>query len=56
MTLTDEVDSLRRVVVRAPFQVVHDDTAYGPNEVVEVPEALALEWLFYGWVTGDAKG
>jgi hypothetical protein len=37
------------VVVKPPFQVVHDGTVYGPNEIAHVPEGVAALWITCGW-------
>jgi len=39
------------VHVLEPFQVGHDGVVYGPDDVVEVPQALAAEWRESGWVS-----
>jgi hypothetical protein len=46
-----------RVVVTAPYQVAHDGIVYRANEVVDVPDDVAAQWITDGWVvaSGSAK-
>jgi hypothetical protein len=37
------------VVVKPPFQVCHDGTVFGPNEIAQVPEDVAAHWVTRGW-------
>ena len=40
-----------RVQVLHPFLVSHDGTAYWPEEIPEVPESIAADWVRQKWVT-----
>jgi hypothetical protein len=42
------------VTVTAPYQVVHEETVYGPGQTVDVPDDLAHTWITAGWVS-EAK-
>ncbi len=39
----------KRVTVVFPYSVSHDGHRYGPNEVAEVPESVADEWIRSRW-------
>jgi hypothetical protein len=51
--LTAEAEAISRVSVNAPFQVVHEGIIYKPNEVAEVPEHVAAQWVLSGWVVDN---
>jgi hypothetical protein len=40
----------RRVRAIAPFQVVYNQVVYRPDDVAEVPESVAADWVRDGWV------
>jgi hypothetical protein len=44
-----------RVAVNAPFQVCHDGIVYRPNELAEVPEGVAAQWINNGWVIASGS-
>ena len=58
MVLTDKPEPHKtvKVVVNAPFRVVHPDTheAHTDGEI-SVPQHLADEWVKSGWVTPATK-
>jgi hypothetical protein len=39
------------VSVNTPFQVVHEETVYGPGQTVDVPQEVADKWIEAGWVS-----
>jgi hypothetical protein len=42
--------TVSRVAVNAPYQVAHGGIVYRPNEIAEVPEDVAAQWITDGWV------
>jgi hypothetical protein len=39
------------VTVNPPYQVVHQETVYGPGQTADVPPEVADKWLAAGWVS-----
>ena len=42
------------VTVNTPYQVVHEETVYGPGQTADVPDDVAQTWITAGWVS-EAK-